>query len=101
MMSRIGVTQPALLSALFAMIRMGGGLQRLFDSVFAQLAFVLAAEEKARFAQNLRRFLKAVPHSLWQGPEQHVQAVEEVEALLGAAMTQEQLQAGASHWVAV
>ena len=101
MMSRIGVTQPALLSALFAMIRMGGGLQRLFDSVFAQLAFVLAAEEKARFAQNLRRFLKAVPHSLWQGPEQHVQAVDEVEALLGAAMTQEQLQAGASHWVAV
>lgn len=100
-MARIGVTQPALLSALFAMLRNGGSLQRMFDSVFAPFAVALGAVEKVRFVQNLRRFLRTVPHGLWQATGQHVQAMDEVDALLAAAVKQEQQQAGAGHWVAV
>ena len=101
MMARIGVTQPALLSALFVMIRRDGGLQRLFDTVFAQIAYALDAKDKVRFAQNMRRFLKAVPHGLWHAVEHHVQALEEVEALLSAVLEQERQQAGANRWVVV
>lgn len=100
-MIRIGVTQSALLSALFAMIRRGGGLQELFDGVFGQVACALQTNEKSRFAANMRRFLKAVPHGLWSDPGQHVRALDEVEGLLEAALRQEQHQAAAGRWVAV
>ncbi|MDR6092741.1 type III secretion system gatekeeper subunit SctW [Stenotrophomonas sp. SORGH_AS_0321] len=101
MMPRIGVTQPALLSALFALVRQGGGLRSLFDSVFQQVTYALDAADKVRFAQNLRRFLKAVPHGLWQTVEQQVEAQQELEALLSAALDVERQQAGARHWTAV
>jgi type III secretion protein W len=101
MMPRIGVTQPALLSALFALVRQGGGLRQLFDSVFQQVTYALDAADKVRFAQSMRRFLKAVPHGLWQAVEQQVQAQQELEALLSAALEVERQQAGGRHWMAV
>lgn len=101
MMPRIGVTQPALLSALFALVRQGGGLRNLFDSVFQQVTYALDAADKVRFAQNLRRFLKAVPHGLWQSVEQQVEAQHELEGLLSAALDVERQQVGARHWTAV
>lgn len=101
MMPRIGVTQPALLSALFALVRQGGGLRNLFDSVFQQVTYALDAADKVRFAQNLRRFLKAVPHGLWQSVEQQVDAQQELEGLLSAALDVERQQVGARHWTAV
>lgn len=101
MMKRIGVDQPALLRALFAMVRDGGGLQRLFDTVFVQVAYALHAEDKVRFAQNMRRFLKAVPHALWQTVEQHVQALQELDTLLWAALAQERRQHGDGNWTSV
>lgn len=101
MMPRIGVTQPALLSALFALVRHGGGLRNLFDSVFQQVTYALEAADKVRFAQNMRRFLKAVPHGLWQSVEQQVEAQQELEGLLSAALDVERQQAGARHWTAV
>jgi type III secretion protein W len=101
MMPRIGVTQPALLSALFALVRQGGGLRNLFDSVFQQVTYALDAADKVRFAQNLRRFLKAVPHGLWQSVEQQVEAQQELEGLLSAALDVERQQVGARHWTAV
>lgn len=101
MMPRIGVTQLALLSALFALVRQGGGLRQLFDSVFLQVTHALDAAEKVRFAQNMRRFLKAVPHGLWQAVEQQVEAQQELDALISAAMEVERQQVGARHWMAV
>ncbi len=101
MMQRIGVTQPALLAALLALIRQGGGLRQLFDSVFQQVTYALHTADKVRFAQNMRRFLKAVPHGLWQTVEQHEDAQEEVEGLLSAAIESERQQTDARHWRAV
>lgn len=101
MMQRIGVTQPALLAALLALIRQGGGLRKLFDSVFQQVTYVLHTTDKVRFAQNMRRFLKAVPHGLWQTVEQHQDAQEEVEGLLSAAIESERQQTDARYWRAV
>lgn len=101
MMSRIGVTQPALLAALFTLVRQGGGLRALFDSVFQQATYALDVADKVRFAQNLRRFLKAVPHGLWQAVQEHVNALEELDALIWAALEQERRQQGERHWKAV
>lgn len=101
MMTRIGVSQPALVSALLSMVRRGGGLQRLFDTVFQQVSYALGAGDKVRFAQNMRRFLKAVPHGLWTTVDQHVQALEELDMLLWAALEHERRHDGERSWTSV
>lgn len=89
-MARIGVDPPTLLRALLGVVREGGGVQRLFQQVFAGIRHALDSREKAELVQGVQRFLKALPHGLWSHVGLQVQAIDEIDALLDAAIRSEQ-----------
>lgn len=88
-MQRIGLSPAILVSALFGMVRRGGGLPALFDGVLSAARLAMDTTEKAVFAQGIRRFLKTLPHGLWVhlGLQEH--ATEEVDLLLDRIAAEE------------
>lgn len=98
-MQRLGVTQAALAFGLYAMVRGGGGLRTLFDSVLDAASHLMDISERVCFAQGIRRFLKALPHSLWADVGLQVQALDEVDELLDAAFAIERRQLVTPRWV--
>lgn len=101
LMARLCVDQRQLLGALLGMVRLGGGLGELFQGLLAGAAYAMTIEEKVRFAQGVRQFLKALPHGLWAEVGLQLQALDEVEALLDLALIREQNSAGPMHRVEV
>ncbi len=101
LMSRIGVDQPMLLGALLRMIRHGGGLAELIAGMFGGMRFALDMREKRLFAHGIRRFLKALPHGLWQDAGLQLQVEDEVDAVLDRILAHERGQATGERWVAV
>lgn len=100
LMSRIGVDQPALLAALFRMVRHGGGLAELFAGVFGGIRYALDIQEKTCLAQGMRRFLKALPHGLWADIGLQLQVEDEVDAVLERALAHERMRVTGGRWVA-
>jgi len=100
LMAHIGVDQPMLLAALLRMVRHGGGLADLMAGIFGGMRFTLDVEEKARFAQSIRRFLKSLPHALWIDVGLQLQVMEDVEAVLDRVLTHERSRSPDAHWVA-
>jgi len=99
LMTRIGVDQHTLLSALLRMVRHGGGLADLMAGIFSGMRFTLTIEEKARFVQSVRRFLKAIPHALWVDIGLQLQVMEDVETVLDRVLKHERSHSRGARWV--
>lgn len=78
-----------LLSGVFAVVRMGGGLDTLFSGPLAMVRMGLNAADRARFAQALRWAFKALPYSLWPDVQFQLNVLNELEAFTSAAISAE------------
>jgi len=101
LMGRLGAQQPDLLAAMLRMVRNGGGLGEMFQSLLSGAAYAWSLPEKSRFAQGVRSFLKALPHGLWDDIGLQLQALDEVETLLERAISQERTSVVSAHRVEV
>jgi len=101
LMARLGAMQPDLVAALLRMVRNGGGLAELFQGLLAGASYVWSLPEKVRFAQGIRRFLKALPHGLWDDIGLQLQALDEVDVLLERMLSQERTSPTTMHRVEV
>jgi len=98
-MSRTGVDQRVLCTALLDMVRHQGSLQHLFRGVFAAARHVMDSTEKTLFAQGIRRFLTALPHGLWADIGLQADVIGEVDVMLDQAIRIEQASRRRGHHV--
>ena len=98
---RMGVDQPAFLLAVLTMLRRGRDFRSLIDTLFAEARYTLASEDKSTLLQNIRRFLKAMPHALWADIGAQTAVLGEMDALLDQSMRHERDAVGDRRWVAV
>lgn len=98
---RIGLDQPAFLLAVLTMLRRGRDFRTLVDTLFADARYTLASTDKSRLLQDVRRFLKAMPHALWADIGAQAAVLDEMDALLDQAMRHERDDIRDRRWVAV
>ncbi len=99
--ARIGMGQLAFLVAVLTMLRRGRDFRSLVEDLFMQARYALADEDKSRLLQDIRRFLKAMPHALWVDIGAQEAVLDDMDLLLDRAMHQERAQAAGARWMVV